>query len=79
MSAGPPARTILTRKLGLLQRVDGKSYPFLAVIDGELARLIPHSRPIVFADAGHQIWLQHPVECRDDVEALFREKTINAP
>ena len=57
----------------------GKSYPFLALIDRELARLIPRSRNIVFADAGHQMWLQHPVECRDNVETFFREKTIDVP
>jgi non-heme chloroperoxidase len=49
----------------------GKTLPFLAQIDRELARLIPRSRNIVFADAGHQMWLQHPDECRDDVEAFF--------
>jgi hypothetical protein len=30
-----------------------------------------HRRNIMFADAGHQMWLQHPVKCRDDVEAFF--------
>lgn len=52
----------------------GKSYPFLALIDRELVRLIPHSRHIVYADAGHQMWLQHPLECRDDVEAFFQRE-----
>jgi non-heme chloroperoxidase len=50
----------------------GKTLPFLALLDRELAQLIPRSRNIVFADAGHQMWLQHPVECRDDVQAFFR-------
>jgi pimeloyl-ACP methyl ester carboxylesterase len=50
----------------------GKTIPFLALLDRELAQLIPGSRNIVFADAGHQMWLQHPVECRDAVEAFFR-------
>jgi pimeloyl-ACP methyl ester carboxylesterase len=59
-------------KVPVLIMAGGKSYPFLALIDRELARLIPHSRNIVFADAGHQMCLQHPVECRDDVEAFFR-------
>jgi non-heme chloroperoxidase len=71
-------------KVPVLIMSGGKSYPFLALIDRELARLIPHSRNIVFADAGHQMWLQHPVECRDDVEAFFRvnmdhERTLNPP
>jgi pimeloyl-ACP methyl ester carboxylesterase len=50
----------------------GKTIPFLALLDRELAQLIPGSRNIVFADAGHQMWLQHPVECRDAAEAFFR-------
>jgi non-heme chloroperoxidase len=61
-------------KVPVLLMSGDKSYPFLALIDRELARLIPRSRNIVFADAGHQMWLQHPLECRDDVEAFFRGK-----
>jgi pimeloyl-ACP methyl ester carboxylesterase len=57
----------------------GKTLPFLALIDRELARLIPSSHNIVFADAGHQMWLQHPVECRDDVEAFFRAHMDHRP
>ena len=53
----------------------GKTMPFLALLDRELAQLIPHSRSIVFEDSGHQMWLQHPVECRDQVEAFFRAQT----
>ena len=51
----------------------GRSYPFLAMTDNELAYLLPRNRRIVFADAGHQMWLKHPDECRKDAEAFFAE------
>lgn len=59
-------------KLPVLIISGGKTMPFLALIDRELAQWIPHSRNIVFEDSGHQMWLQHPVECRDQAEAFFR-------
>lgn len=51
----------------------GKSYPFLAMTDEELARLLPNARRVVFADSGHQMWFKHPRECRQDAEAFFAE------
>jgi pimeloyl-ACP methyl ester carboxylesterase len=51
----------------------GRSYPFLAMIDSELAYLLPHNRRIIYGDAGHQMWLKHPDECRKDAEAFFAE------
>lgn len=50
-----------------------KSYPFLGVIGRELARLLPRSKTIVFPDAGHQMWLQDPEACRDDVEEFLAD------
>ncbi len=50
----------------------GVSYPFLQYIDQELTRLLPNSQSIVYPDAGHQMWYQYPVLCRNDVEAFFR-------
>lgn len=50
----------------------GKSYPFLALTDAELARLLPNSKRIVFPDAGHQLWMQHPDEARADAEQFFQ-------
>ena len=50
----------------------GKSYPFLALIDRELNRLIPGSRNVVFPDDGHQMWYQSPVLCRQDAQAFFQ-------
>lgn len=47
-----------------LQLSGAKSYPFLGVIDEEIARLLPNGRRIVFPDAGRQMWLQRPEACR---------------
>ncbi|MGH8378550.1 MAG: alpha/beta fold hydrolase [Gammaproteobacteria bacterium] len=58
-------------RLPVLIMSGGKSYPFLALIDGELARLIPGSESVVFPNDGHQMWYQSPVLCRQDAEAFF--------
>jgi non-heme chloroperoxidase len=50
----------------------GRSYRFLGLIDRELTRLIPGATEVVYPDAGHQMWLQHPRECREAAEAFFR-------
>lgn len=55
----------------LLLMSGGRSYPFLGLIDAELMRLIPHAERIVFSDAGHQMWLAHPVEARLYAEGFF--------
>lgn len=52
------------------------SYPFLGLIGHELARLLPNSRTVVFPDAGHQMWLQDPDACRDDVEKFLADLGI---
>ena len=54
-----------------------KSYPFLALITEELARLLPHRENIVFPDAGHQMWYQHPDKCRSDVETFLAHAGIH--
>jgi non-heme chloroperoxidase len=48
-----------------------KSYPFLALITEELARLLPNRQDIVLPDAGHQMWYQDPEVCRTDVETFL--------
>ncbi|MBC5826944.1 MAG: alpha/beta hydrolase [Candidatus Eremiobacteraeota bacterium] len=53
-----------------------KSYPFLRAIDQELALLLPHNQNVVFAEAGHQMWVQEPDECRRDVEAFLRRNNV---
>ena len=58
-------------RLPVLLLMGAKSYPFLGVIGRELGRLLPDSRTVVFQDAGHQMWLQDPVACREDVEKFL--------
>ena len=41
-----------------------KSYPFLALTDAEIARLIPGARRLILPQATHQMWLQAPEACR---------------
>jgi pimeloyl-ACP methyl ester carboxylesterase len=53
-----------------------KSYPFLGMIGRELAHLLPKSKMIVFPDAGHQMWLQDPEVCRNDVEKFLTDFAI---
>ena len=53
-----------------------KTYPFLDLIGRDLATLLPKSRTIVFPDAGHQMWLQEPEECRHDVEKFLADFRI---
>jgi pimeloyl-ACP methyl ester carboxylesterase len=52
------------------------SYPFLGMIGRELARLLPKSKTIVFPNAGHQMWLQDPEVCRNDVEKFLSDLAI---
>jgi non-heme chloroperoxidase len=54
-----------------------KSYPFLALITQELARLLPHNQSIVFPNAGHQMWYQAAEECRKDVEDFLGRNGIH--
>ncbi|MGH7227511.1 MAG: alpha/beta fold hydrolase, partial [Gemmataceae bacterium] len=55
-------------KVPVLVMSGGVSYKFLGYIDQEIVRLIPHSRSIVYPDAGHQMWYKYPKLCRDDTE-----------
>jgi pimeloyl-ACP methyl ester carboxylesterase len=50
-----------------------KTYPFLQLIARDLAALLPKSRTVVFPEAGHQMWLQEPEECRNDVEKFLAD------
>jgi pimeloyl-ACP methyl ester carboxylesterase len=64
-------KTVRTIAAPVLLLSGAKSYPFLGLITKELAWLLPNSQSIVFEDAGHQVWYQHPEECRKDVEAFL--------
>ena len=54
-----------------------KTYPFLVLVTNELARLLPQRESIVFPDAGHQMWYQHPNQCRSDVETFLDHAGIH--
>jgi pimeloyl-ACP methyl ester carboxylesterase len=71
-------RSIRNVRTPMLLLSGGKSYPFLQLIDGELERLLPDNQRIVFSDSGHQMWLQHPKECRDAAVAFFRAHSGNS-
>jgi hypothetical protein len=49
-----------------------KSYPFLGLIDEELARLLPHNRRIILPGATHRMWFEQPDGCRSDVLEFLR-------
>jgi pimeloyl-ACP methyl ester carboxylesterase len=48
----------------------------LGMIGRELARLLPKNKTIVFPNAGHQMWLQDPEVCRNDVEKFLADFAI---
>jgi pimeloyl-ACP methyl ester carboxylesterase len=58
------ARKVREIKVPILLMSGGKSYPFLGLIDVALKHLLPDCHAVVFPDAGHQMWFQHPVEAR---------------
>lgn len=58
-------------RLPVLILSGGRSYPFLRLIDDELARLIPGSEQVIFPRDGHQMWYQEPVRSRQTVEAFL--------
>lgn len=48
-----------------------KSYPFIRLIDDELARLLLINEHLIVPDAGHQMWLQAPNLCREKAEIFL--------
>ncbi len=48
----------------VLRLSGAKSYPFLGLIDERLSQILPVNQRKVFPDAGHQMWLTHPDQCR---------------
>jgi pimeloyl-ACP methyl ester carboxylesterase len=41
-----------------------RSYPFLGLIDQEVARLLPNNRRIILPGATHRMWYEQPEVCR---------------
>jgi pimeloyl-ACP methyl ester carboxylesterase len=42
-------------------------------IDGLLEQTLPHARRVVIADATHDMWSEHPRECRKEALAFLRK------
>jgi esterase len=59
-------------KVPVLMLSGEKSYPFLSLIDEELARLLSNNQRIIVRGAGHQMWFQEPDQCRMAVEEFLR-------
>jgi pimeloyl-ACP methyl ester carboxylesterase len=51
-----------------------KSYRFLALIDEELARLLPHNHRIILRGATHRMWFEQPEPCRTGVLDFWRSQ-----
>jgi pimeloyl-ACP methyl ester carboxylesterase len=54
-----------------------KSYPFIRLIDEELARLLPHKEHFIVPDVGHQMWLQAPKLCREKADSFLRSADLD--
>jgi pimeloyl-ACP methyl ester carboxylesterase len=54
------------------------SYRFLALIDQELARLLPHNRRIILPGATHRMWFEQPEPCRNAVLDFWRNQVIKS-
>ena len=51
-----------------------KSDRFLALIDEELARLLPHHHRIILRGATHRMWFEQPEPCRNAVPDFWRNQ-----
>jgi pimeloyl-ACP methyl ester carboxylesterase len=51
-----------------------KSDRFLALIDEELARLLPHNHRIILLGATHRMWFEQPEPCRNAVLDFWRNQ-----
>lgn len=58
-------------KVPVLIMSGAKTYPFLTLIDRELARLLPNNQYLVIPGAGHQMWYQRPNICSHAVQEFF--------
>jgi len=65
-------QSIRNVRIPVLLLSGGKSYAFLQLIDAALQDLLQDNQRIIFPDAGHQMWLLHPQECRDAAEEFLR-------
>jgi pimeloyl-ACP methyl ester carboxylesterase len=71
-------QSIRNVRIPVLLLSGGKSYAFLQLIDAALQDLLQDNQRIVFPEAGHQMWLLHPQECRDAAEEFLRAHRGNS-
>jgi non-heme chloroperoxidase len=64
-------QSIQTIQVPALLMTGDQTYPFLIMIDNELARLLPNNQNLIIHGAGHQMWFQEPQLCRDVVETFL--------
>ncbi|MGN6517137.1 MAG: alpha/beta fold hydrolase [Rhizomicrobium sp.] len=59
-------------KTPVLMFSGAQSYPFLGVIDAQIARLLPHVQRFIIPGVGHQMWLQKGDFCRAQASAFLK-------
>jgi len=71
----PPIAPEIIRKISIpvLLMSGAKSFPFIHLIDEELAQLLPHNEHFIVPDAGHQMWIQAPELCRQKAEQFLQD------
>jgi pimeloyl-ACP methyl ester carboxylesterase len=65
--------TIRKISIPVLLMSGAKSFPFIHLIDEELAQLLPHNEHFIVPDAGHQMWTQAPELCRQKAEQFLQD------
>ena len=67
-----PVADIKRIKTPTLLMGGAQSLALAHAIDGLLVRTLPHARRVVIAKATHDMWSEHPKECRDAAIAFLR-------
>jgi non-heme chloroperoxidase len=68
-----PAADIKRIKAPTLLMGGAQSLALAHAIDGLLVRTLPHARRVVIAKATHDMWSEHPKECRDATIAFLKK------
>ena len=68
-----PAADIRRIRTPTLLMGGAQSLALAHAIDGLLVRTLPHARRVVIAKATHDMWSEHPKECRDAAIAFLRK------
>jgi esterase len=51
-----------------------RTIPIHALVDRELAQLLPHAKRLVIPDAAHDLWADQPERCREATLAFLSER-----